>query len=60
MTTNAPVLQYTNLTNELTLSVDASSKGLGAVIVQENTSIAYGSRASTNAHKIMRKSQRNV
>ena len=40
---NAPVLQYFRPT--ITLSVDASSKGLGAVLLQDGHPIAYASRA---------------
>ena len=47
MATNAPVLRYFDHKLPLTLSVDASSKGLGAVILQGGQPIAYGSRALT-------------
>ena len=47
MATNTPVLRYYDPKLPLTLSVDASSKGLGAVIMQDGQPIAYGSRALT-------------
>ena len=42
---NAPVLQYFRPDQPITLSVDASSKGLGAVLLQNGHPIAYASRA---------------
>ena len=47
--TTAPVLQYYDATKETVLSVDSSSKGLGAVILQQEKPIAYASRALTKA-----------
>ncbi|VDI06078.1 Hypothetical predicted protein [Mytilus galloprovincialis] len=47
MATNSPVLKYFDPKLPLTLSVDASQKGLGAVILQEGKPIAYASRAMT-------------
>ena len=47
METNTPVLRYYDPKIPLTLSVDASSKGLGAVTMQDGQPIAYGSRALT-------------
>lgn len=43
----APVLKYFDVTRPLTLSVDASQSGLGAVLIQENLPVAYASRALT-------------
>ncbi|KAK3101540.1 hypothetical protein FSP39_004320 [Pinctada imbricata] len=51
MATNAPVLKYYDPNLPLTLSVDASSKGVGAVLIQEGKPIAYGSRALTDSQK---------
>ena len=45
--TEAPVLRFYDPRKELTLSVDASSKGLGAVLIQEEQPVAYASRALT-------------
>ncbi|XP_060084332.1 uncharacterized protein K02A2.6-like [Ylistrum balloti] len=51
MVTQAPVLKYYDPKKELTLTVDASSKGLGAAILQEGHPIAYASRAMTSAQQ---------
>ncbi len=45
--TTAPVLRYYNVRKPVTLSVDASNKGLGAAIMQENGVVAYASRTLT-------------
>ncbi|CAB3981194.1 Hypothetical predicted protein [Paramuricea clavata] len=45
MTTSAPVLSYYDPKKPVTLSVDASSKGLGAVLYEEEKPVAYASRA---------------
>jgi hypothetical protein len=47
MATSAPVLSYYDPKKPVTLSVDASSKGLGAVLYQEEKQVAYASRALT-------------
>ena len=49
--TKAPVLKYFNRTKPTKLSVDASSKGLGAVLIQDNHRIAYASRALTTCQQ---------
>ncbi|XP_062605902.1 uncharacterized protein K02A2.6-like [Saccostrea cucullata] len=51
MATNAPVLRYYDPKLTLTLYVDASSKGIGAVLIQEERPIAYGSRALTSSQQ---------
>ena len=51
MTTNAPILRFFDPKLPLTLSVDASQKGLGAVILQDGKPIAYASRALTASQK---------
>ncbi|VDH93047.1 Hypothetical predicted protein [Mytilus galloprovincialis] len=51
MATNAPLLQYYNPNKPLTLSVDASSKGLGAVLIQNQKPVAYASRALTQTQQ---------
>ena len=53
--TSAPVLSYYDLKKPITLSVDASSKGLGAVLYQEEKPVAYASRALTPTQKNMPK-----
>lgn len=45
MITEAPVLAYYNPKLPLTLSVDASSKRLGATVLQQGRPIAYASKA---------------
>ncbi|XP_033756200.1 uncharacterized protein K02A2.6-like [Pecten maximus] len=51
LVTQAPVLRYYDPVKELTLTVDASSKGLGAAIIQDGQPIAYASRAMTTAQQ---------
>ncbi|KAK3087333.1 hypothetical protein FSP39_004790 [Pinctada imbricata] len=50
--TEAPVLRYFNPKEEVTISVDASSEGLGACLLQKGQPVAYASRA-------LNKSERN-
>ena len=45
--TKVPVLKYFNPKRPVKLSVDTSSKGLGAVLLQDNHPIAYASKALT-------------
>ncbi|CAC5366660.1 unnamed protein product [Mytilus coruscus] len=47
MATNALLLQYYDPNKPLTHSVDASSKGLGAVLIQNQKPVEYASRALT-------------
>ena len=49
--TSAPVLRYFEPNIPVTLSVDASSKGLGAVVLQDGMPIAYASRALSTAEQ---------
>ncbi len=49
MLCQAPILAFYDETKELVLSVDASSKGLGATLLQGERPIAYASRALTSA-----------
>ena len=51
MITKAPVLKYFNPKRPIKLSVDASSKGLGAVLLQDNHPIAYASKAFTTCQQ---------
>ena len=45
----APVLKFFSHSKPVTLSVDASKSGLGAVCLQDGNSVAYASRALTEA-----------
>ena len=51
LVSNTPVLKYYDINKEVTLSVDASSEGLGAALMQEGQPVAYGSRALTDTQK---------
>lgn len=48
---NTPVLGYYNPKKPVVLSVDASSTGLGAVLLQDEQPIAYASRALTESQQ---------
>ena len=45
--TQAPVLTYFDVTKQVEIQCDASSTGIGAVLLQENKPVAYSSRALT-------------
>jgi len=49
--TDAPVLKYFHSTIETTISVDASSKGIGAVLLQESRPVAYASKSLTTTQQ---------
>jgi hypothetical protein len=51
MVTNAPVLKYYDPDVPITLSVDSSSKGLGAAITQQGKPVAYASQALTETQQ---------
>ncbi len=51
LVSQAPVLKYYDVSKPVTLSVDASSEGLGAVLLQDGQPVAYGSRALTDCQK---------
>ena len=51
MLTEAPVLRYYDVKLPVTLSVDASKSGLGAVLLQELKPVAYASRATTETEQ---------
>lgn len=51
MVSSTPVLGCYDSNKSLTLSVDASSKGLGAVFFQDGKPFAYASRALTPAQQ---------
>ncbi|PIK48383.1 hypothetical protein BSL78_14743 [Apostichopus japonicus] len=47
LATKAPVLRYFDIDKPVKISVDASQKGLGAVLLQEEHPVAYASRSLT-------------
>ena len=49
LVTQAPILAYYSPDKELVIQCDASSRGLGAVLLQESRPLAYASRALTDA-----------
>lgn len=49
--TSAPVLAYFDPEKELTLQVDSSKDGLGAVLMQQGRPIEYTSRALTSSER---------
>ena len=51
LASSAPVLAYFNPNQPVKLSVDASSKGLGAVLLQNDHPITYTSRALTDTQQ---------
>ncbi|XP_056109383.1 uncharacterized protein K02A2.6-like [Rhinichthys klamathensis goyatoka] len=51
LATNGPTLKYYDVNKPLTLSVDASSEGMGAVLLQDQRPVAYGSRALTDCQR---------
>ena len=51
MVSSTPVLDYYDPSKPVTLSVDASSKGLGAVLFQDEKTQAYASQALTPAQQ---------
>ena len=48
LVSQAPVLQYYDVTKPVTIQCDASGKGLGAVLLQDNKPVCYASRALTD------------
>lgn len=48
---SAPVLKYYDVKADVTISVDASSTGLGAVLLQDNQPVAFASKALTETQK---------
>ena len=44
----APILKYYDVSKPVTISVDASQNGLGAVLLQDELPVAYASRALSN------------
>jgi len=45
----APVVQYYNVSKPAKIQCDASGKGLGAVLLQDDKRVCYASRALTGA-----------
>ena len=48
LVSQAPVLQYYDVNKPVTIQCDASGKGLGAVLLQDNKPVCYDSRALTD------------
>ena len=48
---SAPVLKYYDVKDDVTISVDNSSTGLGAVLLQNNQPVAFASIALTETQK---------
>ena len=49
--TSAPILAYYDVRKPLTLQVDSSKNGVGAVLLQEGKPVEYASRALTNTER---------
>ena len=45
------VLQFYDLTKEVTIQCDTSSSGLGAILIQDGRPIAYASKALTTTER---------
>ena len=48
LVSQTPVLQYYDVTKPVTIQCDASGKGLGAVLLQDNKPVCYAPRALTD------------
>lgn len=48
---NAPILSFFDATKPVTLSVDASQMGVGAVLIQDGRPVAFSSRSLTEAQQ---------
>ena len=51
MISNPPVLKYFDPDKPVKISVDASSKGMGAVLLQDQTPVAYASKSLTSTQQ---------
>lgn len=51
LVSNASTLKYYDVSKPITLSVDASSEGIGAVILQDGQPVPYGWRALTDCQR---------
>ena len=60
MVSSTPALGYCDPSKPLTLSLDASSKGLCAVLFQDEKPLAYASRALTPAQQHMYRLKRKL
>lgn len=49
--TNAPILKYYDVNKDVTIQVDASPNGLGAVLLQDERPVAYASRSLSQAQQ---------
>ncbi|MBK5646427.1 MAG: hypothetical protein I4N51_04480 [Acinetobacter sp.] len=49
--TKAPILKYYDVNKECTISVDASSTGVGAVLLQNQQPVAYASKSLTQTQR---------
>ena len=58
--TSAPVLAYFAKSKERVLSVDASSTGLGSVIMQEGKPVAFSSMTLTPSQKMYANIEREL
>ena len=58
--TRAPVLKYFDLKSPICLSVDASSYGLGATLIQSGRPISYAGRSLTKSEKNYVQIERDV
>ena len=50
--TQSPVLSYFNVNKPVKILVDASSKGLETVLMQDDKPVAYGSKALSRSQQI--------
>ena len=51
LATQSPVLRYFDVNKPVKISVDASSEGLGAVLLQEDQPVAYASKALSRSQQ---------
>ena len=60
LTAEAPILKYFDPSKHTKLSVNASFKGVGAVLLQEGHTIAYASKALTSSQQNYAQIEKNV
>ena len=51
LTTEAPVLKYFDATKPVKISVHSSSKGMGAILLQDEHPVTYASKALTSSQQ---------